>query len=282
VARILGLMGERADKTENELQPTSSKPAAIPEEQQALFRDVLALLEWNSVPYAVAGAFALRQHTGICRFTKDLDIFLTTETAPAALAILHEQGFTCEIRDEVWLAKAHRDDYFVDLITGMSNGVISVDASWIERARPARIFGVETRVLAPEELIASKLFVTRRERFDGADIAHVIFARKGELDWERVLRLAGEHWELVLWALMLFRYVYPEQTGYVPREVWEDLLAQLVGEVCSPPAKAKFRGSLIDNIMFAIDVDEWGMEDLYGEARKRCPKIGPMPLRKRV
>jgi len=45
----------------------------------------------------------------------------------------------------------------------------------------------QTRVLAAEELIASKLFIARRERFDGADVAHVIYRTQGTLDWQRVL-----------------------------------------------------------------------------------------------
>src|SRR6266481_1698099 len=158
----------------------------VPEEQAGLYREVLTVLEEKRVPYAVSGAFALRHHTGICRFTKDLDVFLTAENAPRALSSLTERGFHCEVCDPVWLAKAHRHGFFVDLITGMSNGVIVVENSWIRRARAAEIYGVPTRVLAPEELLASKLFVTRRERFDGADIAHVIYGTRGKLDWARV------------------------------------------------------------------------------------------------
>ena len=37
----------------------------------------------------------------------------------------------------------------------------------------------------------------------------------------------------------------------------------------NPDPKAKFRGSLLDERMFAIDVQEWGMNDLLGESRKR-------------
>src|SRR5262249_3435470 len=162
----------------------------------------------------------------------------------------------------VWLAKAHRGAYFVDFIAGMSNGVITVDASWIERSLPATIVGVDTRVLAPEELIASKLFVTRRERFDGADIAHVIYASSGKLQWDRILELAGEHWELVLWNLVLFRYVYPARSAYVPQSVWQDLLRRFSDAVRSPDLQARFRGSLIDHKMFAIDVEEWGLDDI--------------------
>ena len=248
---------------------TSSAPLQFDEHQVALFRQVLTLLEETKQPYAVAGAFALRQHTGICRFTKDLDIFLTPHTASRALKILRESGLKCEIPDPVWLAKVHRDGFFVDLITGMSNGVITVDNAWIERAVPARVCDVETRVLAPEEMLASKLFVTRRERFDGADIAHIIFASGGRLDWDRILQLAGEHWGIVLWSLMLFQYVYPAHSDYIPRTVWKDLTARLGRELDSPNPEARFRGSLIDDAMFAIDMEEWALHDLLSEYRGR-------------
>ena len=253
---------------------TSSIPSRIPEEQKTLYREVLQVLEENHVPYAVAGAFALQQHTGICRDTKDLDVFLTSEHVPAALARLQEHGFECEIRDPVWLAKAHRGDFFVDLITGMSNAVITVDASWIERAYPATIVEVQTRVLAPEELLASKLFVTRRERFDGADIAHIIYGTQGKLDWNRVLELVGEHWEILLWALVLFRYVYPAHTDYVPRFLWHDLLSRFKNQLAHPDPRARFRGSLIDENMFSIDLNEWGLDNILEEYRAlRQPKI---------
>ena len=170
----------------------------------------------------------------------------------------------------MWLAKAHRRGFFVDLITGMSNGVLAVEASWIEHAYPATVVGVETRVLAPEELLASKLFVIRRERFDGVDIAHIIYASRGEMRWDRVMQLAGEHWEILLWALVLYHYAYPAQTEYVPPALWEDLIARFEQEIRSPDRTARFRGSLVDDKMFAIDVQEWGLDDLLKERRGEC------------
>lgn len=263
-------MHDRAVQTAASGVPeTSSVPATIPEEQETLFREVLTLLENRGVAYAVAGAFALQEHTGICRDTKDLDVFLTAENAVVALDCLRSRGFRCEICDPVWLFKAHRNEFFIDLITGMSNATIVVDDSWIRRAKPAVVHGVRTRVLAPEELLASKLFVTRRERFDGADIAHVIYGTRGKLDWQRVLLLAGEHWEIVFWALVLFRYVYPAHTGFVPQEVWSDLVARFQDAVSHPDKSAKFRGGLIDDRMFAIDMNEWGLDNLMHEYRQR-------------
>ena len=222
-----------------------------------------------NVPYVVSGAFALQQHTGIWRNTKDLDLFLPPEAVPEALRHLQEQGFETEIRDPVWLAKAHRDGYFVDLITGMSNAVITVDQSWIDRSSEAVVLDVPTRVLAAEELIASKMFVDFRERFDGADIAHIFHGTQGRIDWQRLLQLVGEHWELLLWELILFRYVYPAKQDYVPREIWNDLLSRFRNALDSPSEHLPFRGSLLDEKMFAIDIKEWGMEDLLTQQRDR-------------
>jgi len=270
-------MARVTQSAQREVPGTSSVPLRLAAKQERVFREVLTLFESQKLPYAVAGAFALRQHTGIYRFTKDLDVFLGSRDISIALGLLQKKGFKCEIPDPVWLAKARREAYFVDLIAGMSNGVITVDSSWIERSLPATIVGINTRVLAREELFASKLFVTRRERFDGADIVHLIYASRGNLQWARILELAGEHWELVLWNLVLFRYVYPAHSDYVPRSVWQSLLARFAEHVDTPDPNARFRGSLIDHRMFAIDVKEWGMDDILKESLSRSPKIRSLP-----
>jgi hypothetical protein len=253
---------------------SSSVPAIVPAEQEDLFRKVLQRLTLEQVPFVVAGAFAMREHTGICRFTKDLDLFLPAEHVPAALRILQREGFRCEIPDPVWLAKAHQGEFFVDLISGMSNAVVIVDSSWMDRGIPITLFGVPCHVLAPEELIASKLFVTRRERFDGADIAHILFSSGKKLDWGRLLDLSGEHWEILLWSLILFQYVYPAHSDHIPGAIWDLLLDRLRQRLANPDPRSPFRGSLIDPNMFAIDVNEWGMEDvLEGYRERRKPKI---------
>lgn len=248
---------------------TTSLEPEYHDQQRRLYREVLGLLNQLPVPYAVSGAFALQHHTGIWRDTKDLDLFLTSEDVGRALEALAAAGLECKISDPVWLAKAHRGEFFVDLITGMSNAVIVVDESWLARGAAAVVVGVETKVLAAEELIASKLFVTRRERFDGADIAHIIYGTGGKLDWDRVLELAAENWEMLLWALLLFRFVYPAQTSYVPARVWDDLIGRFISVIKNPDPKARFRGSLIDERQFAIDIEEWRLDNVLAEYRAR-------------
>jgi hypothetical protein len=263
---------------EDELPVSSSVRPNFAAAQESLFRDVLFLLNECRVPYAVSGAFALQIHTGIWRSTKDIDLFLTAEDVPAALRCLEHDGFQCEVKDPVWLHKARRKSFFVDLITGMSNAVITVERSWIENAVPANILSVPVRVLAAEELLVSKLFVVRRERYDGADIAHIIYASHGNLDWDRIFSLVGVHWEMLLFALVLFRYVYPAQSHYVPAWAWQRLLKGLSDELENRNPDATFRGSLVDENMFAIDVAEWGLNNELGvrrELRRRENENGP-------
>src|SRR5437764_12250529 len=157
---------------------TTAVPVYLPPEAENLYSEVLTALNENGVPYAVAGAVSLEKYTGIWRETKDLDLFMESQNVRKALRVLERRGFRCETLDPVWLSKAHRGEYFVDLISGMSNGVIMVDDSWIKRAQPAIIAGVPSRIIAAEDLIASKLFVTRRERFDGGAIVHIIYRRR--------------------------------------------------------------------------------------------------------
>ena len=260
---------DHSPKTPDAPSVTSASATPLPTEAVKLYRDVLMAMNDHGIPYAVAGAFALQKYTGIWRVTKDLDLFVKASDVPAALNHLGNCGFHCETLDPVWLSKARRGGYFVDLISGMSNAVIMVDDSWMKRAQPTVIASVQTQIISAEDLVASKLFVLRRERFDGADIAHIIYRTKGRLEWERIMELARGNWEIVLWALILFRYVYPAHTDYVPAPLWQDLLSRYMRLVQHPDPNAPFRGSLVDENIFSIDIKDWKLENLQSEYRAR-------------
>jgi len=250
---------------------TSSIEPKWAKEARACYRDVLQALQQAGVPCAVGGAFAIHKHTGIWRTTKDLDLLLAPATVPSALAELKKAGFHAYVVDPIWLAKAHRGKYFVDLITGMGNASLIVDDSWIERAETDDILGIPCKVLQAEEMIASKVFVAFRERFDGSDVVHLIKARGVHLDWERIFELLDAHWELLLWSLVFFAYVYPAHTDLVPERVWNELAQRFAELVHHPNKDAPFRGSLADPKMFAIDVNEWGERNLFRDACDRHP-----------
>ena len=255
----------------SELPVTSSTEPAWAEDARECYQGVLQALQEAGVPFAVSGGFAFHRHTGIWRATKDLDLVLTPGTVPSALEVLRNRGFETWIEDPVWLAKARDIGYYVDLITGVGNATLSVEESWIERAIPDHLLGVPCRVLRAEEMIASKLFVTRRERFDGADIAHLLKACSQQIDWDRMLYLSDPHRDMLYWHLVLFAYIYPSHAGLVPSDIWRDLTEGFKRRVSKPDPSEPFRGSLIDPKMFAIDVNEWGERDLLGELSENYP-----------
>jgi hypothetical protein len=252
-----------------QLPVTSSTEPEWAADARDFYRDVL--LSLADVPWAVGGALALQWHTGIWRATKDLDLLLPPQAVPDALRQLRARGFDVSIEDSVWLAKVRRGEYFVDLITGISNGCLIVDGSWIGRAIPGEILEIRCRILAPEELIASKIFITRRERFDGSDVVQLLRANASQLDWDRLLQLVRSHWQLLYWSLILFAYVYPARTDLVPTHVWQQMAEQFRTEIERLDKTEPFRGSLVDPRMFAINVNEWGEPDLYTEYRERHP-----------
>jgi hypothetical protein len=56
--------------------------------------------------------------------------------------------------------------------------------------------------------------------------------------------------------------------------LWHDLIGRLSKAVSHPDSKQEFRGSLIDDCMFAIDVQDWGRENVLARYRAaRRPTI---------
>jgi hypothetical protein len=74
---------------------------------------------------------------------------------------------------------------------------------------------------------------------------------------------------MVLWALVLYRYIYPAHTDYVPAPLWQDLLARYMHLIQHPDPRARFRGSLIDENLFSIDIKDWGLPDVQSAHRAR-------------
>jgi len=53
--------------------------------------------------------------------------------------------------------------------------------------------------------------------------------------------------------------------------VWRKFTENFQKSIGAQPNKLPFRGSLIDPKMFAIDVNEWGERDVYGEICESYP-----------
>jgi hypothetical protein len=113
-----------------------------------------------------------------------------------------------------------------------------------------------------EEMIWSKAFVMERERYDGADIAHLIRAIGDRLDWQRLLRRFGPHWRVLMSHLVMFGFVYPAERTQVPDWVLNDLMQRLAADMQEKVLDDRVcHGTLISRAQYLIDVEEWGYLD---------------------
>jgi hypothetical protein len=243
----------------------------IPEDERAVYKRALEALNAAGVAYVVAGAYAIYEHTGIYRKTKDLDLFFVPHDLLPAARALREAGFITRLEESHWLAKATQGEYFVDLIYGMGNGVAFIDEGWIRHSKPGILAACQVRIAPPEELVWHRLFIGERHRHDMSDILHLILSRGEVFDWERLLTRAGEHWPLLLSQLLMFNYVYPGYRTNVPMWVTDRLLDQARAEAGSDEGDPDFtRGPLISRFSFTIDLREWGFTSPRGELVRRA------------
>ena len=163
----------------------------IPEEEREVYRRALQALNDAAIPYVVAGAYAIYEHTGIYRQTKDLDLFVEPPAVLTAARALHDAGFVMRLEDLHWLAKAFVGDKFVDLIYGMGNGVAFIDELWVKHSRPGVLAAQPVRIAPAEELIWHRLFISERHRQDMSDVVHLILCSGDMLDWERLVSRVG-------------------------------------------------------------------------------------------
>jgi hypothetical protein len=249
----------------------------IPGEQRTVYRLALDTLNAAGVPYVVAGAYAIYEHTGIYRQTKDLDLFFQPADVLRAAYALKEAGFDLRLEQAHWLAKAFKDAIMIDLIYGMGNGVSFIDAGWYEHAHEGTLAGAPVKIAPVEELIWHRLFIHERHRQDMSDILHLFLTQGDTLDWDRLVKRAGPHWPLLLAQLQLFHYVYPGFRSRVPREVLETLLDRAREEIGrDDPDEALTNGPLISRFSFAIDVQEWGFHDTRNDRIRRAMNSEPV------
>ena len=238
---------------------------------QAFYERVLRNLTASGTPFLVGGALAFRHYTGIGRNTHDLDVFVRPMHRDQALASLEAAGEETETSFPHWLAKVRSGDDYVDLIFSSGNGLAEVDAEWFEHASGAPILGVHVALCPAEEMIWSKAFVMERERFDGADVAHLIHAAGSRLDWERLLRRFGPHWRVLLSHLVLFGFVYPGKRSLIPNAVMRELTQRVAEDTDADEGEATTcLGTLISRQQYLVDVEEWGYRD------GRLPPTGRM------
>ncbi|TME34564.1 MAG: nucleotidyltransferase family protein [Chloroflexi bacterium] len=229
----------------------------------AFYDAVITALEEERLPFMLGGAFAFEVYTDIGGQTKDLDLFLHPRDVDAAMAALAKRGYETEMKARHWLGKVKSERDFVDIIFGSGNGLAPVDDAWFEHALPAEVLGHEVRLIPVEEMLWSKSFIMERERYDGADIAHLIRVAGRTMDWRRLVDRFDRFWPVLLAHVVLYDFVYPADRGRVPDWVRAELLGR-AQEGAVDPAAVEDRvcfGTALSRAQYLPDVEGWGYRD---------------------
>jgi hypothetical protein len=168
-----------------------------------------------------------------------------------------------------WLAKVHCGDQYVDLIFSSGNGVATVDDAWFDNAVFANVLGLPVRLCPPEETIWSKAFVQERERFDGADVLHLLHRLGSSLDWNRLVKRFGPHWRVLFAHIVMFGFVYPGRRANIPGWVTEALTSRFLGDNLEGEAVDDdvCNGTLLSREQYAYDVNDLAYDDPRVEPR---------------
>ena len=229
---------------------------------QHFYCQALTALAEAELPFLVGGAYAFERYVGIARHTKDFDVFVRPDDAERVLNVLEAKGFETDLVFPHWLGKAFCGDDFVDVIFSSGNGSCPVDDGWFEHAVADEVFGVPVKLVPPEEMIWQKGLIMERERFDGADVAHVIRAQADRLDWDRLIERYGDHWRVLLAHLVLFGFIYPGDRRRIPSKVMAALTERLAAEQSGrAPKEPVCRGTLLSREQYLPDVSTWGLRD---------------------
>lgn len=238
-------------------------PVVWDDDTPVLYRDALLALTDAEVPFLVGGALALARYTTVDRFTKDLDLFVSPFDCRRALNVLETIGCQTEWPFRHWLAKARRDSALIDIIYNSGNGVAAVDEEWFAHAWESELYGVRVKMCPAEELLWSKSFVMERERYDGADVLHIVHSHGSRLDWDRVLTRFGDHWRVLLSHLVLYAFVYPGDRSRVPAWVTDGLTRRLAAEGWQDDSSLgrACLGTLVSRQQYLPDIRADGYQD---------------------
>lgn len=228
-------------------------------EAQDFYKASLQLLVENKISFMLGGGFALYYYTGVNRDMKDLDLFCKSSEYPRLLKLFAENGYETEMYDVRWLAKVHRNGHYIDIIFNTVNNICVVDDAWFDHAVDAEVFDVPVKIMPPEELVWCKLFVQNRERYDGADINHILLKYGKKLNWNRLLSRIDPYWHLLLMQILQFQFVYPsDYRDIVPDWIFHELIKRAQEQYHLPPPFEKVcRGPVIDNTQYEVDIKDW-------------------------
>jgi predicted nucleotidyltransferase len=160
----------------------------MPDEQpfeviEASLKKATAALREAGVPFLLGGSLASWARGGP-ETRHDLDLMLKPEDAERALKALADVGMRTERPPEEWLFKAWDGDILIDLIFG-PKGLEMTDEA-MERGEEMDVLGISVRVMALEDVIATKLLALTEHSLRYEGLLQIARSLREQIDWEAV------------------------------------------------------------------------------------------------
>jgi hypothetical protein len=160
--------------------PSDEQPFA--EIEHALKRAAAALREAD-IPFLLGGSLASWARGGP-ETRHDLDLIIKPADAEPALEALQQAGMRPERPPEEWLLKAWDGDTLVDLIYCPKG--LPVDDDLIARGEELSVLGMDIRVMALEDVMATKLLALTEHSLRYEGLLQIARALREQIDWPTV------------------------------------------------------------------------------------------------
>ena len=165
---------------------------------------------------------------------------------------------------------------FVDIIYNMPTVTTHVTDEWFTGAPEAELFGAKVRLVPPTQFIWSKIFVQDHHRYDMADVAHMILKCHDAIDWTQLLGHMELYWEVLLIALLNFRFVYPSERDVIPHWLMDELLERLRDQKdVKGPGKRVCRGRIFSPARLCDRCRAMGLLRSRRQSRRAIWRVRP-------
>ncbi|HEX2110580.1 MAG TPA: nucleotidyltransferase [Gaiellaceae bacterium] len=135
------------------------------------------------IPFVLGGGLAAWARGGPSS-NHDVDLLLKPGDVERAVAVLEDLGMRTETPPEGWLVKAYDGDVLIDLIFDPSTGPVTDEV--IERADEIEVVSTRMRVMALEDIMATKLLALNETHLDFKGSLEMARAVREQVDWHEV------------------------------------------------------------------------------------------------
>ena len=159
------------------------------DELKEVLKPAAAVLRDAEVPFLLGGGLACWARGGP-ESEHDLDFMVKPEDADRALKAFEEAGLRVEKPPEKWLYKAWLDGVMIDIIFEPKGNVI--DDAMFERGDDLEVNAVPMRVMALEDVMATKLLAMGEHEVDYDSVLEIARSLREQIDWDVVWRKTSD------------------------------------------------------------------------------------------